>query len=197
MEATVRVSVVAFGLIALIGVATVSGCSGQQPSPAAASASSAAASPSSAPAASADSTATPESTPGASGAFGGIVHYQQDGAPATTEVAIVPDGATISGTAVTTLREGTHTVRLGCASRNGDTWALGGTTEQTTVPGERAGDWSAVIVKDGPPQQIGIWLSAPPSEGSDCEAFLAATDFATISPENFHTVESGALLPPG
>ena len=104
-------------------------------------------------------------SPSASGALGGVVQYQLDGAPATTEVDVVADGASVSGTAVTALREGTHTVRLGCASRNGDTWALGGTTEQTTVPGERAGDWSAVIVKDGSPQQIGIWLSAAPVGG--------------------------------
>ncbi len=135
-------------------------------------------------------------SPSASGAFGGIVQYQLDGAAATTEVDLVADGASVSGTAVTTLRAGTHTVQLACATRNGDTWALGGTTEQTTVPGERAGDWSAVIVKDGSPQQIGIWLSAPPSEGSDCDAFLASTDFANIGPENFSAVESGALVPP-
>lgn len=135
-------------------------------------------------------------SPSASGALGGIVHYQVDGAPATTEVNVVADGATVSGTAVTEFREGTHTVRLGCASRDGDTWALGGTTEQTTVPGERAGDWSAVIVKDGSPQLIGIWLSDDPSKASDCEAWLASTDFATIGLENFHPVESGALVPP-
>jgi hypothetical protein len=140
--------------------------------------------------------ATASATPSASGAFGGLVHYQLDGAPATTEIDAVADGASVSGTAVTTFGGGTHTVRLGCASRNGDTWALGGTTEQTTVHGERAGDWSAVIVKDGSPQQIGIWLSADPSEGSDCEAFLASTDFANIGPENFQPVESGALVPP-
>ena len=170
MEATVRIpTVVTLGLIALIAVATLSGCSGQQPSPAAAS---------------------------PSGALGGIVHYQAEGAPATTEVDVVADGASVSGTAVTKFREGTHTVRLGCATRNGDTWALGGTTEQTTVPGERAGDWSAVIVKDGSPQQIGIWLSDDPSAASDCEAWLASTDFANIGPENFHPVESGALVPP-
>lgn len=191
MEAAVRVpTMVALGLIALMVVATLSGCSGQQPSLAAAS-------PASTPVAGADSTPAPESTPSSTGAFGGIVHYQQDGAPATTEVDVVADGASVSGTAVTTFREGTHTVRLGCATRNGDTWALGGTTEQTTVPGERAGDWSAVIVKDGSPQKIGIWLSADPSEESDCEAFLASTDFANIGLENFQPVESGALVPPG
>jgi hypothetical protein len=131
-----------------------------------------------------------------SGAFGGVVEYTLDGAPATTEVNLVADGATVSGTAVTTFGGGTHTVRLGCAARNGDTWALGGTVEQTTVPGESAGAWSAVIVKDGPPQQIGLWLSAPPSEASDCAAWLTSIDFATIGPENFSPVESGALVPP-
>ena len=134
-------------------------------------------------------------SPGSSDAIG-IVHYQLDGAPATTEVDVVADGSSVSGTAVTTFREGTHTVQLGCASRDGDTWAFGGTTEQTTVPGERAGDWSAVIVKDGTPQRIGIWLSAPPSEASDCDAWLSAIDFATIGAENFNAVESGALVPP-
>ena len=131
-----------------------------------------------------------------SGAFGGSVHYQMDGAPATTEVDAVASGASVSGTAVSELGAGTHTVQLACAIRNGDTWALAGTTEQTTVPGERAGDWSAVIVKDGSPQHIGIWLSADPEEGSDCATFLASIDISTIDLENFQPVESGALVPP-
>jgi hypothetical protein len=160
----------------------------------------AAAAPSVAPTQGTASTPTPVASLGASlrpsGAIGGIVHYRLDGASATTEVDAVSDGGSVSGTAVTTFGGGTHTVRLGCADRDGDTWVLGGTTEQTTVSGERAGDWSAVIVKDGTPQQIGIWLSADPSEGRDCEAFLASTDFATIGPENFQPVESGALVPP-
>ena len=71
----------------------------------------------------------------------------------------------MSGTAVTTLSRGTHTVQLECASRDGDTWALAGTVEQTTVPGEKAGDWSAVIVRDGSPQHIAIWLSTDQGGG--------------------------------
>ena len=138
----------------------------------------------------------PAASPSQSGAIGGTVQYQSDGAPATTEVNVVADGSGVSGTAVTTFRTGTHTVQLGCATRSGDTWALGGKTEQTTVPGERAGDWSAVIVKDGSPQQIGIWLSDDPSKASDCEAWLALIDFATIGAENFNAVESGTLVPP-
>jgi hypothetical protein len=66
----------------------------------------------------------------------------------------------------------------------------------TTVTGEKAGDWSAVIVKDGSPQQIGIWLSDDPSNASDCEAWLALIDLGTIDPENFNPVESGALVLP-
>ena len=152
---------------------------------------------SAAPSASAPtSVASLGASPSASGAIGGSVQYQLDGAPATTQVDVVADGASVSGTAVTTFREATHTVRLGCATQNGDTWALGGTIEQTTVPGERAGDWSAVIVKEGSPQQIAIWLSGSPSDASDCKSWLAATDFANIGPENFSPVESGALVAP-
>lgn len=140
--------------------------------------------------------AAPSADPSPSEAIGGSVKFQLDGAPATTEVDAVADGASLSGTAVTSFRAGTHTVKLGCATRNGDTWALGGTVEQTTIPGETAGAWSAVIVKDGPPQQIGIWLSGDPSNASDCQGWLASTDFTNIGPENFYRVESGALVPP-
>lgn len=131
-----------------------------------------------------------------SGAFGGSVHYKRDGATATTEVDAVASGASVSGTAVSELGSGTHTVKLACAGRNGDWWAVAGTTEQTTVPGERAGDWSAVIVKDGSPQHIGIWLSDDKQAGSDCDAWLTSIDFSTIGLENFDQVESGSLVPP-
>jgi hypothetical protein len=171
MEGTVRVpTVMALGLIALVAFSTLSGCSGQTPASG--------------------------STPSASAALGGTVQYQTDGSPATTKVEVVADGANVSGTAVTTFREGTHTVNLECAARDGDTWAFGGKTAQTTVTDEKAGDWSAVIVKDGSPQKIGIWLSDDPSKASDCEAWLALIDLATIDPENFNPVESGALVPP-
>jgi hypothetical protein len=170
-----------FGVFVMVVV--VAGCAGATSS----------AAPAASPAA---PSASPSPAASPSGGLGGTVQYQVDGAAATTEVDVVADGASVSGTAVTTFREGTHTVRLACASRNGDTWALGGTTEQTTVPGERAGDWSAVIVKDGSPQGIAIWLSDDPSKASDCNAWLATTDFATIGAENFNAVESGTLVPP-
>jgi hypothetical protein len=148
----------------------------------------------SAAAPSAEATSKPE------GFFGGIVQYQLDGADATTEIDAVADGATVSGTAVTTRGKTEHRVRLECAARDGDGWAVGGTIEKTTVSGERAGVWSAVIVQDGSPQRISIWLSDPKSEQSDCDGWLAVIPLADFDQasldENFERVESGALVPP-
>ena len=131
-----------------------------------------------------------------SGSFGGTVTFKDDGKPVTTTVDAVADGATVSGTAVTEFANGTHTVALDCASQDGDWWALGGKTEKTTLSGEQAGDWSAVIVKDGSPQLIGIWLSDPASSASDCTAWLAKTDFSSLGEGNLTAIESGTLAPP-
>ena len=134
---------------------------------------------------------------GPTAAFGGTVQYQGDGAPVTTEVDAVASGATVTGTAVTTFRRGTHTVRLGCVARDGDTWALGGTVEQSTLPGEPVGAWSRVMVKDGSPQRIAIWLSYDVPTGSDCLGSLALFGgAAALAADDFVAVESGALVPP-
>jgi hypothetical protein len=140
--------------------------------------------------------ATLGATPGSTRALGGTVQFQIDELPATTDVDVVADGASASGTAVTTLSGGTHTVRLECAARYGDVWVLGGTVEQSTVEPDSAGTWSAVIVKDGSPQQILIWTSDPKSGGMDCGGWLESIDPAEIGPENFQPVESGALVSP-
>ena len=137
---------------------------------------------------SAEPTASPSTTP-----IGGIVHY---GVSDTTEVEAVADGSSVSGTAVSTSPSGIHTVQLECAVRDGDTWAFGGTVEQTTVPGERAGFWSAVMVREGSPQHVAIWLSDDKVEGIDCAGWLGAFAIADVGLENFVPVESGALVPP-
>lgn len=171
----------------------VLGCAGAAGSPAPAASSVA---PSQGTAASPAPEASSPATPGASGAFGGTVQYKIDGGDATTEVNAVSDGASVSGTAITQFRGGTHIVQLGCAGRDGGSWVLGGTVEKTTVPGESAGAWSAVIVLDGSPQRIGIWLSGDPSEASDCDAWVASIKPSEIGPENFSPIESGSLVPP-
>ena len=137
-----------------------------------------------------------QAPPSPSSALGGTVSFRSDGAPATTVVDVVADGASVSGTAVTTFAGGTHTVRLECAARAGITWALAGTVEQSTVEAGSVGLWSAVIVKDGSPQRIGIWRSDDKTAGSDCNGWLAGIDIASIDARNFQPVESGALVPP-
>ena len=127
---------------------------------------------------------------------GGTVSYRLDGGQTTTAVDMLVDGSAISGTAVTTFVNGTHSVRLECAVREGDYWAVAGTTEATTVSGERAGDWSAVIVKEGSPQSIGIWVSDAKTAGTDCAGWLGAIGLASIDAQNFSPVESGTLVPP-
>jgi len=143
-----------------------------------------------APAASAPAAST------AAGAFGGAVQFKYDGQPTTTTVDAVADGASVSGTAVTKIGNGNHTVQLGCAAQSGDMWAVAGKTEKSDVEGGRAGDWSAVIVKAGSPAKIGIWVSDDPSTASDCNAWLKGIDFASLDDGLFDAVESGTLTPP-
>jgi hypothetical protein len=138
---------------------------------------------------SAEPTTSPSPAP-----IGGTVQYQMDGGPATTEVTAIGDGESVSGTAITTFVKGTHTVRLECAARDGNRWAFVGTTEHTTLPGERAGDWSAVVVEDGTPKKIGIVLSIEKSAGEDCAAEWGSASFADMDISS--PVESGELVPP-
>jgi hypothetical protein len=139
----------------------------------------------------------PTPTPSQTGSFGGTVHFRGDGAAmGSTEVDAVASGANVTGTAVIRLREGIHTVRLGCVARDGQTWALAGTVEESTIRGEPIGAWSRIVVKDGSPQQISIWLSGDAPAGVDCAGFLATFPFADLGPENWAPVESGELVPP-
>jgi hypothetical protein len=133
--------------------------------------------------------------PSMSGTFGGTVTFQVDGRPATTVVEAMPDGTGISGTAVTTFATGTHTVRLECFAVGDGGYVLAGTVEATTVPGETAGHQSAVIVRDGSPQRIGIWLSG--EDAGSCDDFVEDVDPASIDPSNFSDIESGELVAPG
>ena len=184
-------------LSVLVSALLVVGCAGATGSPAPAASVPAASIPASVspPSASASASAETVATPSPSGAFGGVVHFTGDGATTTT-VDGVADGTSVTGTAVTDSSEGTHTVKVGCAAQNGDFWAVAGKTDKTTIHDEKPGDWSAVIVKNGSPQMIAIWLSDDPSTAPDCAAWLAKIDFAGIGLENFTPVESGTLVPP-
>ena len=143
-----------------------------------------------------NSAAPAASAGGQSGAFGGTVQFQMEGQAATTKVDAIVDGATVSGSAVTQIGSGTHSVKLDCAGKKGDMWALGGKADATTVNGGKVGDWSAVIVKEATPQLIGIWVSDDAASATDCAAWLKAIDFATIDPTLLRPVQSGSLVAP-
>lgn len=138
----------------------------------------------------------PAASASAAGAFGGAVQFKYHGQPSTTTVDAVANGTNVSGTAVTQIGTGTHTVQVGCAAQSGDMWAIGGKTEKSNVEGGRAGDWSAVIMKLGSPAKIGIWVSEDASTASDCDAWLKAVDLPTLDLTGFETVESGTLTAP-
>jgi len=185
-------------LSVLVSTLLVAGCAGATGSAAPPASAPAPAAASAEPAASASaSAASPAAPASASGVFGGTVKFESDGAPATTVVDGVADGSKVSGTAVTTFARGTHTVKLGCAAKSGGSFVLGGTVEKTTVPGETAGPWSAVIVKEGTPPQIGIWLSGDLGDASDCASWVASINPAELPADAFSPVESGTLVPPG
>ena len=132
----------------------------------------------------------------ASGAFGGTVTFQDEGAAATTKIDGTAQGGTVSGTAVTTLPSGVHTVKLACAANHDGDWVLGGTIEATTIPGETAGPWSAVIVQDGSPKTIAIWLSEALENADSCDAFVAAINPADLDQSVFSPIDSGELVLP-
>ena len=140
---------------------------------------------------------TPSATPSLTGAFGGTAEWRDNGVAVMTEVDAVASGAIVTGTAVHTFRAGTHTVRLNCVAREGDSWALAGTVEKSTLPGEKPGFWSRVVVNGWlAGSRISIWLSADAPADIDCPGFMATFPFADLGPENFVTVESGELVPP-
>jgi hypothetical protein len=134
--------------------------------------------------------------PSTAATIGGTASWKDGPAPVTTVIDATRDGTAVSGSAVTTFGNGTHTVKVECAKTYGAGWAIGGTVEETTLPGESAGGWSAVIVRDGSPQTIGVWLSAGPEDGATCDAFLSSFDPLELDDEAFHPIETGELVPP-
>ena len=126
--------------------------------------------------------------------IGGTVRFKSDGVAMTTVVNAVADGTKVTGTAVTTSTVGTHTVRLECAARQGDRWAFVGTVEQSTFPDEGTGAWSAVVVEDGTPQQIGIVFGIEKLATDLCAVKWNSISMADMSVSN--PVESGELVPP-
>ncbi len=107
------------------------------------------------------------------------------------------DGSSLSGTAVVSDDgETLYTVELQCLRRFDDqTWMLAGAI--TPEPeGQDLTKWTAVIVRDGSPQLVGIWgLEAATAD--DCEEFVSEIpDSAVTRPNIGPMLEGGITLPP-
>ena len=108
------------------------------------------------------------------------------------------DGSTLSGTVAGSYDGKTLSIDLQCLRQfDGQTWMLAGVLTKSAVPNQADGSWAAVIVRDGSPQQAGIYVQAQ-ATAEDCEEFVreipdsAVEGFEMIAPMD----EGRITLPP-
>jgi hypothetical protein len=108
------------------------------------------------------------------------------------------DGSTLSGTVVGSYRGDAFTIELQCLRQfDGQTWMLAGMLTESAVPDQAVGSWAAVIVRDGSPQQAGIWTEAQ-ATADDCEEFVSdIPDSAVDGQDMIGPIDEGSItLPP-
>ena len=90
------------------------------------------------------------------------------------------------------------TIGLECSRMFDDTtWILGGEIVQSTSEGQAVGTRSAVIVRDGSPQQVILWFEDPSSPaGAGCAAFVNAIPDEEVVNGGFVPVEEGEISLP-
>jgi hypothetical protein len=90
----------------------------------------------------------------------------------TVDVDASANGSSLSGGATVSYGADQFTIGLHCARMFDDTtWMLGGEIDESTPGGQPVGTRTAVIVREGSPQQVSLWFDDP-SAGADCPAFL-------------------------
>jgi hypothetical protein len=138
------------------------------------------------------SSPTPSPTP----AYVGGSYVFAGDAPVTIDA--LSDGSSLSGTVEGEWGGTPFGIRLQCLRQFDDTtWMLAGELTQSAEPARQAGDWGAVIVRDGSPQQTGVWTAAS-AAGDNCDEFvreipdMAVEGFESIGPMD----EGSVALPP-
>jgi hypothetical protein len=126
--------------------------------------------------------------------FGGQFTFAGD---ISVDVDATRDGSTLSGTVVGVFNGETFRITLQCLRQfDAETWILAGELTQSADPNVADGSWGSLIVRDGSPQQAGIWTEAQ-TTADDCEEFVrgipdnAVEGFEMIGPMN----EGGITLP--
>ena len=108
------------------------------------------------------------------------------------------DGSSLSGTVVGSVNGETFRITLQCPRQFDDqTWMFAGELTESADPNTPDGSWGAVIVRDGSPQQAGVYTQ-PTGTADDCEEFArtipdnAVEGFEMLGPMD----EGGITLPP-
>ena len=142
--------------------------------------------------------AGPTSSPATPSASPTAVGGQFTFADVSIDMNASSDGSTLSGTVVGSYSRDAFTIELQCLRQFDDqTWMLAGMLTESAVPDQAAGSWAAVIVRDGSPQQAGIWTEAQ-ATADDCEEFVGdIPDNAVDGLEQLGPIDEGSItLPP-
>ena len=92
------------------------------------------------------------------------------GEPVTVDAS--SDGSSLSGTVEGAWAGKPFSIRLECLRQfDPQTWMLAGRLTQSADANRSAGDWGALVVRDGSPQKVGVWTEAS-STGDDCTGFV-------------------------
>jgi hypothetical protein len=108
----------------------------------------------------------PSATPSA---VGGQFTFAGD---ISVNVDATSDGSTLSGTVVGDFSGETFRITLQCLRQfDAETWIFAGDLTQSADPNQPDGSWGSLIVRDGSPQEAGIWIEAQ-ATADDCEEFV-------------------------
>ena len=108
------------------------------------------------------------------------------------------DGSSLSGTVAGEWDGKPYGIRLECLRHfDAQTWMLAGVLTQSAVADRTAGDWGAVIVRDGSPQMAGVYTQ-PHATADACQEFASSIpDFAVEGQDMIGPMDEGSVtLPP-
>ena len=154
------------------------------------------ASPTSSPTPSASPTSSP--TPSASPTQSAVGGHFVFGDNWPVDIDATSDGTSLSGSVVGSF-DGTEFIfELQCLRRyDAQTWMLAGVATQSAVRDQPDGSWVVVVIRDGVPQQAGIYLT-PASTADDCEEYVSEVPDSTVEgPGMIGDMSEGSItLPP-
>jgi hypothetical protein len=117
---------------------------------------------------------------------------------APVNIDALSDGSTLSGLVEAEWGGQPFSIRLECLRQFDDqTWLFAGELTRSATSDRTAGDWGAVIVRDGSPQQAGVYTQ-PQATADDCDEFAREIpDFAVDGPDMLGDMDEGSIvLPP-